>query len=124
MRPLIDEGYLYMAVPPLYLVGYKKTKEYVYSDKEKEEKMDDLKKKYKLKNTDSIKIQRFKGLGEMNPDELYDTTMNREDRILKKIVYEDFLEHDLVFTKLMGPEVKPRKKFIIQHYNKVNTLDI
>jgi len=124
MRPLIDEGHLFMAVPPLYKVSYKKNKEYVYSDKEKEEKMDELKKKYKLKNTDSIKIQRYKGLGEMNPDELYDTTMNREARILKKIVYEDFLEHDLVFNKLMGPEVKPRKKFIIQNYNEVNTLDI
>jgi len=124
MRPLIDEGNLFMAVPPLYKISYKKTKEYVYSDKEKEEQMEALKKKYKLKNTDSIKIQRYKGLGEMNPDELYDTTMNRETRILKKIVYEDFLEHDLVFNKLMGPEVKPRKKFIIQNYNEVKTLDI
>ena len=124
MRPLIDEGNLFMAVPPLYKISYKKTKEYVYSDKEKEEQMEALKKKYKLKNTDSIKIQRYKGLGEMNPDELYDTTMNRETRILKKIIYEDFLEHDLVFNKLMGPEVKPRKKFIIQNYNEVKTLDI
>ena len=124
MRPLIDEGYLFMAVPPLYKISYKKTKEYVYSDKEKEDQMEVLKKKYKLKNTDSIKVQRYKGLGEMNPDELYDTTMNRETRILKKIVYEDFLEHDLVFNKLMGPEVKPRKKFIIQNYNEVKTLDI
>ena len=124
MRPLIDEGNLFMAVPPLYKISYKKTKEYVYSDKEKEDQMEVLKKKYKLKNTDSIKVQRYKGLGEMNPDELYDTTMNRETRILKKIVYEDFLEHDLVFNKLMGPEVKPRKKFIIQNYNEVKTLDI
>ncbi|MFX1275507.1 MAG: DNA topoisomerase (ATP-hydrolyzing) subunit B [Promethearchaeota archaeon] len=124
MRPLIDDGYLYMAVPPLYKLGYKKTKDYVYSDKEKEEILEMLKKKYKLKNTESIKVQRFKGLGEMNPDELYDTTMNRETRVLKKVVYDDFLEHDIIFNKLMGPEVKARKKFIIQNYNKVNTLDI
>ncbi|MBN1801701.1 MAG: DNA topoisomerase (ATP-hydrolyzing) subunit B [Candidatus Lokiarchaeota archaeon] len=124
MRPLIDEGYLYMAVPPLFKISYKKSKEYVYTDKEKEEKLDEYRKTYKLKDTDSIKVQRYKGLGEMNPDELYDTTMNRETRILKKVVYEDFIEHDLVFNKLMGPEVKPRKKFIIQNYNEVKTLDI
>ncbi|MFX1396439.1 MAG: DNA topoisomerase (ATP-hydrolyzing) subunit B [Promethearchaeota archaeon] len=124
MRPLIDEGHLYMAVPPLYKISYKKSKEYVYTDREKEDKLKEYKKKYKLKDTDSIKVQRYKGLGEMNPDELYDTTMNRDSRILKKVVYEDFLEHDLIFNKLMGPEVKPRKKFIIQNYNEVKTLDI
>ena len=124
MRPLIDDGYLYMAVPPLYRLGYKKTQDFVYSDQEKEMKMAEIKKKYKLKNSDSIKVQRYKGLGEMNPDELYDTTMNRETRILKKVVYDDFLEHDIIFNKLMGPEVKARKKFIIQNYNKVNTLDV
>jgi len=124
MRPIIDEGYLYMAVPPLYMVSYRKTKEYVYSDKEKEEKIKELMEKYKLKDSKNIKVQRFKGLGEMNPDELYDTTMDKETRVLKKIVYEDYLENDLMFTKLMGKEVKSRKKFIIQHYHEVNLLDI
>ncbi|MHA1491262.1 MAG: DNA topoisomerase (ATP-hydrolyzing) subunit B [Promethearchaeota archaeon] len=124
MRPLIDNGYLYMAVPPLYELKYKKTKLYVFTDKEKEEKLKELEKKYNLKNADSIKVKRFKGLGEMNPDELYDTTMDRKTRVLKKIIYEDFLENDLIFNKLMGKEVKSRKKFIIQHYNDVNILDI
>ncbi|MFX1392902.1 MAG: type IIA DNA topoisomerase subunit B [Promethearchaeota archaeon] len=124
MRPLIDEGHLYMAVPPLYKIAYRSSKEYVYTDKEKEEKIKELIEKYNLKNSDSLKIQRYKGLGEMNPEELYETTMNRETRILKKVTYEDYLENDLIFTKLMGKEVKSRKKFIIQHYDKVNTLDI
>ncbi|MFW9898939.1 MAG: type IIA DNA topoisomerase subunit B [Candidatus Thorarchaeota archaeon] len=124
MRPLIEAGHLYMAVPPLYKVSYRKSKEYVYSDIEKEEKINELIKKFELKNSDSIKIQRYKGLGEMNPEELYDTTMNRETRILKKVSYEDYLENDLIFTKLMGKEVKARKKFIIQHYDKVDMLDI
>ena len=60
----------------------------------------------------------------MNPEELYDTTMNKETRILKRIVYEDFIESDLIFTKLMGKEVKARKKFIISHFDEVKLLDI
>ena len=124
MRPLIDEGHLYLAVPPLYKVSYKKSKEYVYSDKEKEATIDEYMNKYKLKKEDSIKIQRYKGLGEMNPDELYDTTMKRESRMLKKIVYEDYLETDLIFNQLMGKEVKSRKKFIIQNYDEVKELDV
>jgi len=124
MRPLIDEEHLYIAVPPLYKVQYKKTKHYVYTDKEKEKIIEDLKNLYKLNKTDSIKVQRYKGLGEMNPEELYDTTMNRESRVLKKVTYEDYLENDLIFSKLMGKEVKSRRKFIIEHYNNVNLLDI
>ncbi|MFX1322171.1 MAG: type IIA DNA topoisomerase subunit B [Promethearchaeota archaeon] len=124
LRPLIDEGHLYIAVPPLYKVSYKKMKEYVYSDKEKENLLKNIKSKYKLTNVDSIKVQRFKGLGEMNPEELYDTTMNREVRKLKKVTYEDYLENDLIFTKLMGKEVKARKKFIISNFDEVNVLDI
>ena len=124
LRPLIDEGHLYIAVPPLYKVSYKKTREYVYSDKEKESLLKSIKLKHSLKNTDSIKIQRYKGLGEMNPNELYDTTMKRETRKLKKVIYEDYLENDLIFTKLMGKEVKARKKFIISNFDEVKTLDI
>jgi len=124
MRPLIDEGHLYVAVPPLYKVSYKKNKIYVYSDLEKENMIKEFKTNYKVKNAQSIKVQRYKGLGEMNPEELYDTTMNRETRKLKKVTYEDFIENDLVFSKLMGKEVKARKKFIISNFDEVNTLDI
>ncbi|MHA1439206.1 MAG: DNA topoisomerase (ATP-hydrolyzing) subunit B [Promethearchaeota archaeon] len=124
LRSLIDKGHLYMAVPPLYKITYRKTKEFAFTDKEKELIINDLKERYKLKDTESIKVQRYKGLGEMNPEELYDTTMNRESRMLKKVVYEDYLENDLIFSKLMGKEVKSRKKFIIQNYNEVNMLDV
>ena len=124
MRPLIDEGHLYIAVPPLYKVSYKKAKEYVHSEKEKEDMINDLIAKYNLKNVDSIKVQRYKGLGEMNPEELYETTMNISSRILKKVTYEDYIENDLIFTKLMGKEVKARKKFIINNFDEVNVLDI
>ncbi|TXT60612.1 MAG: DNA gyrase subunit B [Promethearchaeota archaeon] len=124
MRPLIDNGHLFIAVPPLYKVGYRNTKYYVYSDKEKEKYFKELMDKYSLSSTESIKVQRYKGLGEMNPDELYKTTMNRETRILKKVVYEDHLETDKIFTQLMGKEVTPRKKFIINNYNDVDIIDI
>ncbi|MBY9007226.1 MAG: DNA topoisomerase (ATP-hydrolyzing) subunit B [Candidatus Lokiarchaeota archaeon] len=124
MRPVIEEGHLYLAVPPLYKISYKKTNNYVYTDNQKEDYFEELKKKYKLKNTESIKVQRYKGLGEMNPDELYETTMKRENRTLKRVTYEDYLENDIMFTKLMGKEVTARKKFIIEHYDEVNVLDV
>jgi DNA gyrase subunit B len=124
MRPLIDEGHLYIAVPPLYKIQYKKTKNYVYSDKEKEKMLEELRVEHNLKKSDSIKVQRYKGLGEMNPEELYETTMNKETRILKQVTYEDYLENDLIFSKLMGKESLARKKFIIENYHDVNFLDI
>jgi len=124
MRPLIDEGHLYIAVPPLYKVSYKKDKEYVLSDKEKDDLIKNIMNKYNLKNAESIKTQRYKGLGEMNPEELYDTTMNIKTRRLKRVIYEDYIENDLIFTKLMGKEVKARKKFIISHFDEVKILDI
>lgn len=124
MRALIDGGFLYIAVPPLYKVSYKKTKQYVYSDSEKDSTVKELKSKYKLKDIGSIKIQRYKGLGEMNPEELYETTMNRETRKLKKVAYEDFIENDLIFTKLMGKEVISRKKYIFSNFDEVNVLDV
>jgi len=124
LRPLIDEGHLYIAVPPLYKLSYKKVKEYVYSDNQRDDLLKSIKQKYNLNNLDSIKTQRYKGLGEMNSDELYDTTMNKETRTLKKVTYESYLENDLIFTKLMGKEVKARKKFIISNFDEAKTLDI
>jgi DNA gyrase subunit B len=124
MRPLIDGGHLYIACPPLYKVSYKKDYKYVFKDKGKEDFIQELKKKHKLKDVNSIRTQRYKGLGEMNPDELYTTTMNKDSRRLKRVTYEDYLENDSMITKLMGKEVKPRKKFIISHFDEVNVLDI
>ncbi len=124
MRAVIDEGYLYVAVPPLFKLSYRKNEVYVYTDKEKEEKFEEFKIKYNLEKTDSIKVQRYKGLGEMNPDELYETTMRKETRFLKRVIYEDYLENDLIFSKLMGKEVKSRRKFISARYNDVTYLDL
>ncbi|MGM0467622.1 MAG: DNA topoisomerase (ATP-hydrolyzing) subunit B [Promethearchaeati archaeon] len=124
MRPIIDNGNLYVAAPPLYKLSYRKSEQYVYTDKEKEKVMKELVEKYDLEDTSSIKLKRYKGLGEMSPDELYRTTMNKDTRILKRVVYEDHLETDNVFTRLMGKEVTPRKKFIINNYDEVNVLDI
>jgi DNA gyrase subunit B len=124
LRALIDGGFLYLAVPPLYKVSYKNSKNYVYSDSERDTFMNEIISKYDLKDSSSIKIQRYKGLGEMNPDELFDTTMNRETRLLKKVTYEDYIENDLIFTKLMGKEVLARKKYIFSNFDEVNVLDI
>ena len=124
MRALIDEGYLYVAVPPLYQLSYRKNHVYVYTDKEKEETFEKFKVQYNLEKTDSIKVQRYKGLGEMNPEELYETTMRKETRYLRRVIYEDYLENDLIFSKLMGKEVKSRRKFISARYNDVTYLDL
>ncbi len=124
MRPLIDEGFLYIAVPPLYKVSYRKSKKYVFSDSEKDTFVQEIITKHKLKDSSSIKVQRYKGLGEMNPEELYDTTMNKETRTLKKVMYEDYIENDLIFTKLMGKEVLSRKKYIFANFDEVNVLDV
>ncbi len=124
MRPLIDNGHLYVAAPPLYYFNYKKTGKYVYSDRQRDEYIKELMEKYELKDSSAINIKRYKGLGEMSPDELYQTTMNRETRVLKRVIYEDYLETDKIFTQLMGKEVKPRRKFIIDNYDEVSVLDI
>ncbi|MBD3195668.1 MAG: DNA topoisomerase (ATP-hydrolyzing) subunit B [Candidatus Lokiarchaeota archaeon] len=124
MRPLIDNGNLYIAAPPLYYVSYRNTGKYIYSDKEKEEFFKGLMEQYDLEDSSSIKIKRYKGLGEMSPDELYKTTMDKKGRILKRVTYEDVLQTDKIFTQLMGKEVLPRKKFIINNYDEVNILDV
>jgi DNA gyrase subunit B len=116
MPKLIKRGYLYVALPPLYKVSAGKLSEYAYSDEE----MSKLTKK--LKNG-KINIQRYKGLGEMNPTQLWDTTMDPKQRILKQVNVEDAEEADRIFTVLMGKEVAPRKKFI-QTHAKMATLDI
>ncbi len=124
MRPLIDEGHLYIACPPLHKVSYRKNKQYVFSDTEKDQCIQEFKVKYNLNDTSSIKVQRYKGLGEMNASELYETTMRKESRKLKRVTYEDYLENDLMFTRLMGKEVKARKKFIFNNFDEVNMLDV
>lgn len=121
LRPVVDGGYLYIAQPPLYKIQSGKEVFYVYNDEEKEKTMSKLGgSNTKVK---TISVQRYKGLGEMNPKQLWDTTMNPENRILKKVNIEDSQKADQVFMMLMGEEVPPRKRFI-QTYAKSATLDI
>ncbi len=105
MKEVIEGGYLYIAMPPLYRIEVDKKEHYVYTDSER----DTLLEEYKGKK---VTLQRYKGLGEMNPEQLWMTTMNPEKRMLKKVHIEEAAEADEIFSTLMGDEVAPRKKFI------------
>ena len=117
MKPLIEEGKIYIAQPPLYKIQKGKKHQYLYSDEELEQKL-------KEKEWEKANVQRYKGLGEMNPQQLWDTTMNPETRTLIKINIEDAIRADKLFEILMGTEVEPRKKFIEQHALEVKNLDL
>jgi DNA gyrase subunit B len=119
LRPLIEQGFVYIAQPPLYKIVQGKEIYYAYNDEEKNEIVKKL-----LKNKKEIEVQRYKGLGEMNPEELWETTLNPEKRILKKVTIEDAEEADRLFTILMGQEVEPRKLFIETYAREVQNLDI
>lgn len=116
MQPLIDAGFLYIAQPPLYLVKKGKTERYCYDDRELEKALVEI-------GRDNITIQRYKGLGEMNPEQLWDTTMNPETRTMLQVSLEDAITADETFTILMGDKVPPRKEFIHQHAHLVRNLD-
>ena len=121
---IIKKGHLYIAQPPLYKIQAGKKVFYVYSDEEKEKKLAEiLKDKPYQENPNLVIIQRYKGLGEMNPDQLWETTMNPSNRVLKQVTIADAEEADYVFSMLMGEEVGPRKKFIITHA-KLASLDL
>ena len=117
MRPLIENGYVYAAQPPLYKVKKQKKEYYVYSDKELEVLLEDI-------GRTGVELQRYKGLGEMNAEQLWDTTMNPETRTLLQVTIEDAVMADQVFSMLMGDKVGPRKEFIEENATYVTNLDI
>jgi DNA gyrase subunit B len=116
-KEVIDSGYLYIAQPPLFRVQAGKDVQWLYNEKS----LDDYTKKRDGKN---FQLQRYKGLGEMNAEQLWETTMDPEKRTLLKVNIESAMEADIIFSHLMGEEVEPRKKFIQAHASQVRNLDV
>ncbi len=119
MQPLIEAGHLYIAQPPLYRIEHKKNVQYVYNDADKDRALQAL-----GKDSEKVSLQRFKGLGEMNAEQLWDTTMNPANRTLLLVNIEDAAEADRTFDMLMGEAVDPRRRFIQTHAKNVKNLDV
>ncbi len=117
MPQLIEEGHLYIAQPPLYLIQTGKDRYYAYSDEERDRILKRL-------GNQKVTVQRYKGLGEMNPEQLWETTMNPEKRVLLQVTVNDAAEADRMFDMLMGDEVAPRRRFIQTHAKAVQNLDV
>jgi DNA gyrase subunit B len=118
MQALIHAGHLYIAQPPLYRIQRGKEHHWLYSEQDKESFLS------KHKDGKSITVQRYKGLGEMNPEQLWVTTMDPERRLMLQVTVEDAIQADSIFVQLMGEEVEPRKRFILSHASQVRNLDV
>ena len=118
MRPLIENGNVYLAQPPLYKLSKKGLKDvYCYTDEEMAQHLQEM-------GRDNVNIQRYKGLGEMNPEQLWETTMNPKTRIMIKVTMEDAMKADAIFNVLMGEEIAPRREFIEKNAKSVRNLDV
>ena len=135
MKPVIDGGHLYLAKPPLFLVKSGKKKDYAYSDSERDNLLNKLIEAKKVKGAEiklgediskqaGAEVSRYKGLGEMDADQLWDTTMNPENRVLIQVKVEDAEKADAIFSKLMGTEVELRKNFIQTRAKFANTEEL
>ncbi|MDR2450006.1 MAG: DNA topoisomerase (ATP-hydrolyzing) subunit B [Prevotellaceae bacterium] len=115
MNDLIKRGHLYIATPPLYLVTKGKEKRYCWNDTERQQAVEEI-----GKGKENLRVQRYKGLGEMNPEQLWETTMNPENRVLRQVTIDNAAEADRIFSMLMGDEVPPRREFIETHAKYAN----